>query len=174
MFHYTVQSADDVFARSEASKRQRVSKVTGPVQPFKVPSASGEQTENPLLREIEERARRAIQERRKNLPGTASSVSLSTTIWANELTLEIGAQMVHDVRANVAANIDGCSVCYMIAGMGNTIHKSGNSCPKLPLTPLIEGWPKFKDGLKFVPGIMCYHCLLPTVCASFDPLRRGC
>lgn len=138
-----------------------MSQVAGPVKPLEVASPT-QRTKNPLLKDIEERAIKAIQERRKNGPAT-SSVSISTNIWANEITLEIATQMVLDVRANVKANIRGCSVCYMIAGDETTNHKSGNRCPKMPLTHATTGWTDFKKMLQFVENVVCYYCLLPTV-----------
>ena len=49
---------------SDPNKRPRVSQVTGPVQPLGTVNG---RTENPLLKGVEERAIKAIQERRKNL-----------------------------------------------------------------------------------------------------------
>lgn len=125
-----------------------------------------DRTNNPLLKEIETRAIAAIREKRSKLPPNPSSVSVSEKIWANELTLEIGELMVTDVRANITANIRGCSVCYAIVGDITTNHTSGNKCTKLPLTAQTTGWMAFKDKLKFPSSIVCFNCLLPTVRAS--------
>lgn len=149
------------FFSRDTNKRPRLSRVDGPVQPLSAGSVD-RRTDNPLLEDIERRAIKAIQERRKALPVTAS-VSITTNIWANEITLEIATQMVHDVRANVKANRRGCSVCYMISGEEVTDHKSGARCRKMPLTSTTSGWSDFKDNLYFVDGVLCWHCLLPTV-----------
>jgi hypothetical protein len=156
-----LHDADNEFSGSGANKRQRVSQVTGPIQSsetVKVPR----RTENPLLEDIERKALAAIHERRKHIPAS-STVSVSKNIWANELVLEIAAQMVHEVRADVTENYRGCSPCYMIAGEAGTTHRSGKGCPKMPLTRSTVGWTDFKDNLKFAEGIMCWNCLLPTV-----------
>lgn len=155
-----------MFSSSNVNKRQRVSQVTGPVRPLETVAVSG-RTENPLLKNVEERAINAIQERRKNLPAT-SSVSILTNIWANEIILEIATQMVNDVRANVKANRRQCSVCYLITGEEGTDHQSGNRCPKMPLTQAVTAWADFKKTLHFVENVMCWYCLLPTVCVPLN------
>ena len=121
-----------------------------------------DRTDNPLLKDVENRAKNAIEQRRKNAP-TTSSVSITTTIWAAELNLEIGTQMVNDVRADVERNIRRCCVCYMIAGDAETTHKSGGRCTRLPLQNTTTGWQEFKDSLQLVEGLFCFMCLLPTV-----------
>lgn len=136
--------------------------MTGPVQTAEVAPVSG-RTDNPLLKEIEQRAIKSIHQKRRDLP-SSSSVSISQNIWANELVLEIAGQMVQDVREDVAAHYNGCSVCYMIAGEPGTTHRSGRKCLKMPLTTTTVGWPDFKERLKFIEGILCWDCLLPTVC----------
>jgi len=162
--HGSTTSNDRIRKRGEEpmdmNKRPRLSQVDGPVQPLGAGSVN-RRTDNPLLQDIEQRAIKAIQERRKALP-VPSSVSISTNIWANEITLEIATQMVHDVRANVKASGRGCSVCYMISGDEGTDHRSGARCRKMPLTQTTSGWVDFKNNLRFVEGVMCWHCLLPT------------
>lgn len=147
---------------SEASKRPRVSQVTGPVQNHKVVVHG--RTNNAHLTEIEERAIGVVTERiLAQPPPAASNTNNVITIWGNELSLEIAVQMVQDVRANVTANIRGCALCYMIAGVDGTTHKSGNRCLKMPLTGKNVAWNSFKEDLQFIPGILCFNCLLPTV-----------
>lgn len=84
--------------------------------------------------------------------------------------------MVHDIRADVAANILDCSVCYVIAGDISTVrrHQAGNKCPRVPHDMLVPGWVQFKKQLEFIRGIMCYNCLLPTVCTSLSGPKRCC
>ena len=120
-------------------------------------------TTNPYLREIEDRARKAIMVRRENEPPSSASLSISTSIWCTELNLEINAQMVHDVRQNLKAKYHNCSVCYMIAGKEDSSHISGSSCRTVALDETAKGWADFKAKLKFPPGIICWNCLLPTV-----------
>jgi hypothetical protein len=96
-------------------------------------------------------------------PPSAASVSISKTIWCTELKLEIAAQMVYDVRANLEAKYHGCSVCYMIAGQEEGGHISGDGCKTLPLSESTDGWKHFKDTMRFPPGIICWNCYLPTV-----------
>ena len=126
----------------------------------------GERSPNQNLKEIEQRALEAIMKRKQEQAIAARSVSIQKVVWANELTLEIGVQMVGDVRADVEANILGCSVCYLIAGEVNMSHKAGINCTKLPLVNETAGWLAFKNDLKFREGILCYYCLLPTVSVS--------
>lgn len=126
-----------------------------------------ERTGNSLLARIEERAIDAIMERRRAEPPSAASVSILKTIWSTELRLEISAQMVHDVREDLKAHYYGCSVCWMIIGREEKGHISGAGCRTLPLEESTNGWVDFKEKLKFPPGVLCWKCLLPTVCA-FD------
>ena len=121
------------------------------------------QIANPYLREIEDRARKAIMQRRENEPPSSASVSISTSIWCTELNLEINAQMVHDVRQNLKAKYHNCSVCYMIAGKEDSSHISGSGYKTIALDETANGWAEFKAKLKFPPGIICWNCLLPTV-----------
>ena len=133
-----------------------------------------QRTNNPYLKEIEDRAIEVLVQRAKDQPATAaSSTSKTITVWGNELNLEIGAQMVHDVRANVKANIRGCPLCYMIAGIDGTTHKSGNKCPKMPLTAETEGWVEFKNNLEYPEGIFCWNCLLPMVRSLLISFKSG-
>lgn len=106
------------------------------------------------MEEIENRATKAIKERRKHQAPSASA-AVSEKIWANELILEVGAQMVHDVRADLEATKGTCSVCYIIAGEEGATQTSGDKCPKIPLTGEDKEWVKFKNDLKFPGGIMC-------------------
>ena len=127
---------------STSNKRQRTSRVSGPVQRLDTAEPDA-RTDNPLLKNLENRSIDIIRERRKTL-ATPSSVSVSMNIWANELVIEMAAQMVNDIRENIANNRFGCSVCYMIAGEEGTEHSAGASCPKMPLTSTTVGWSKFK------------------------------
>jgi len=160
------------FSQSEPNKRQRVSQVTGPVRSMEEVVAT-QRTKNPLLGEIEQRSINAILKRKENQATVAKSVQARKTVWGNELTLEIAVQMVDDVRADVAANIHACSVCYLIAGERNVAHKSGTSCSKMPLGPNTDGWESFKKDLKFVENIMCWNCLFPTVRDLLDGSSDG-
>jgi len=71
--------------------------------------------------------------------------------------------MVTDVRANVAASVSGCAVCYMIAGEEGTTHISGKNCPKIPLSEYDKEWQEFKNvKMKLRSGLYCFSCFLPT------------
>ena len=81
----------------------------------------------------------------------------------------VAAQMVDDVRDNIAGFRRSCSVCYMITGEVGTTHVAGKSCMKIPLDDIsTPGWKAFKNTLAFVGGIFCFHCHLPTVRAIYD------
>ena len=139
--------------------------MTGPVRGIEDAKVQ-QRTNNGHLKDVEQRAIDAIMKRRKDQAAAAKSVSIQTVVWANELTLEIGAQMVGDVRSDVIAHIRGCSLCYLIAGDAATTHKAGSRCPKMPLAAETTGWVPFKEELKFIDGIYCWNCLLPTVRVS--------
>lgn len=102
-------------------------------------------------------------ERRKAEPPSTASITVLTTIWSTELRLEISAQMVHDVREDVKANYHRCSVCYMVVGKADPSHVSGSGCRTLPLDDMTDGWGEFKEKLKFLPGLFCFKCFLPSV-----------
>jgi hypothetical protein len=107
-------------------------------------------------------------DRRKAQPPSVASISIQKTIWSTELRIEIATQMVQDVREDLKSHFNGCCVCYMIVGKEDKSHISGTSCRTLPLDGSTDGWAEFKGTLKFIPGIFCWTCLLPTVwTASF-------
>lgn len=122
-------------------------------------------TGNPNLERIEEKANEAILRRRRSQPARVSSVPVNLTVFGTELRLEIGAQMVYEVREDLDAISNGCSVCYAIADHQDwREHKSGKTCLSYPLEDsTTEGWLKFKKSMNLPEGIMCFNCLLPTV-----------
>jgi hypothetical protein len=156
--HAAGRYIDGILSYSEASNSPRTSEVNNGHDGLKV-----ERTGNSLLNKIEDRAINAIMERRKAAPPSPASVSILRMIWATELKLEIGAQMVRDVREDIKARYNGCSVCYLIIGNEDMDHTSGTGCKTLPLEESTDGWVDFKKQLKFPPGVLCWNCLLPTV-----------
>lgn len=72
--------------------------------------------------------------RRRDRPPSSASTIIFKTIFCTELALEIGAQMVYDVREDLTKRYHGCSVCYAIAGEEDRSHESGDACRKLPLS----------------------------------------
>ena len=130
-----------------------------------------ERTGNPHLRTIEDRAIKALVQRKKNEPTSkkAKNIKLAFTAWGTGLGLEINAQMVYDVRADLVRNYGGCSVCYATVGDDDWRgHVSGANCPTIPLDENENAdWRCFKNNLELPGGIMCFRCLLPTVRSVF-------
>lgn len=155
---------------SVPNKRQHLNQVTGPV---KKPKAASEKKERQghLLEELEDRARDAINLRRKNNP-MPSSVSITAGVYAHELVVEIGNLMVVDMWKDIERTKMNCTVCYMIAGLEDRSHESGGRCPKIPLGERNEGWNAFKEAFRCQGGVICFKCCLPRVRRSLDRSHR--
>lgn len=156
--------ADRTSPSSEARKRRRTGQSTGPVQSRTRPDNITPTTDNPLLAELESRAREGVYERRRICP-TATSVETAADVYGTEIRLEMNRLMIQDVQSNLERHYGECSVCYAIEGLSETDHESGVHC-RIPLAESTPGWYDFKAMLHFQRGIMCFGCLLTTVWAS--------
>jgi len=64
-----------------------------------------------------------------------------------------------------------CATCFTILGIRDNSHRAGEGC-QFPLGHKgDDAWKRFKAGLTFEDGYLCFSCLLPTVSVFVCPPR---